>query len=65
VQADANKAPHAPRRVHGLNEEEKRLALKNALRYFPAHLHMELGREFFLELQTEGHIYMRRFRPTE
>jgi hypothetical protein len=41
------------------------LAVKNALRYFPAHLHPTLAPEFARELRDEGHIYMRRFRPRE
>lgn len=57
--------PHAPKRIHGLNEEEIKLALKNALRYFPQSLHKELAVEFREELMNDGHIYMRRFRPQE
>jgi urocanate hydratase len=41
------------------------LAIKNALRYFPVRYHAALAPEFLNELLTEGHIYMRRFRPTE
>jgi len=55
---------HAPRRKHILTPEEERLALRNALRYFPAHLHAELAPEFVEELHTYGRIYMYRFRPT-
>lgn len=54
---------HAPRRKDILNPKEKRLAVKNALRYFPEHLHAELAREFAQELETYGRIYMYRFRP--
>ena len=54
---------HAPKRKDILNKEEKRLALKNALRYFPAHLHAELALEFAEELEKYGRIYMYRFRP--
>lgn len=54
---------HAPKRKDILNKEEKRLALKNALRYFPAHLHAELAPEFAEELEKYGRIYMYRFRP--
>ena len=54
---------HAPKRKDILNKEEKRLALKNALRYFPAHLHAELAPEFAEELGKYGRIYMYRFRP--
>ncbi|XP_059482367.1 urocanate hydratase-like [Neocloeon triangulifer] len=56
--------PHAPNRKHTLNANQKKLALKNALRYFPARLHAELAIEFYDELQQFGHIYMYRFRPT-
>ena len=55
---------HAPRRKHILTPEEERLALRNALRYFPAALHAELAPEFVEELHTYGRIYMYRFRPT-
>ena len=54
---------HAPKRKDILSKEEKRLALKNALRYFPAHLHAELAPEFAEELETYGRIYMYRLRP--
>jgi urocanate hydratase len=39
------------------------LAIANALRYFPAHLHPVLGPEFLEELEEFGHVYMYRFRP--
>ncbi len=55
---------HAPRRKDILPAEEKRLALRNALRYFPNHLHQELIGEFADELERYGRIYMYRFRPT-
>ena len=55
---------HAPRRKDILTDEEKRLALKNALRYFPEHLHADLAPEFAKELHDYGRIYMYRFRPT-
>lgn len=55
---------HAPRRKHILTPEEERLALRNALRYFPAELHAELAPEFVEELHTYGRIYMYRLRPT-
>ena len=55
---------HAPRRKHILSHEEERLALRNALRYFPAKLHAELAPEFAKELRDYGRIYMYRFRPT-
>ena len=54
---------HAPRRKDILNAEEKKLALKNALRYFPEHLHASLLPEFRQELDTYGRIYMYRYRP--
>ena len=53
-------APHAPRRPITLSVEQKRLALKNALRYFPSELHSVLAPEFARELQEHGHIYMYR-----
>jgi urocanate hydratase len=56
---------HAPSRRQVLSREEKKLALRNALRYFPAHLHAELAPEFADELESDGRIYMRRLRPTE
>lgn len=56
---------HAPvRNLKGvLTREEKKLALINALRYFPTHQHAELAQEFAQELETLGRIYMYRFRP--
>ncbi len=54
----------APIRKQVLTKEEKRLALANALRYFDPSLHKELAKEFSEELETYGHIYMYRFRPT-
>lgn len=54
---------HAPRRKDILNDDEKRLALRNALRYFPAELHAELAPEFAKELHDYGRIYMYRLRP--
>ncbi len=54
---------HAPKRKDILNSDEKRLALKNALRYFPVRFHAELAAEFAEELQQFGRIYMYRFRP--
>lgn len=55
---------HAPKRKHILTAEEKVLALKNALRYFPAKFHAELAPEFAKELKDYGRIYMYRFRPS-
>lgn len=54
---------HAPRRKDILTPAEKELALRNALRYFPAHLHAELAPEFARELAEYGRIYMYRLRP--
>lgn len=56
---------HAPKRVidQVLSGEERALALKNALRYFPAEQHEALAPEFAAELEAYGRIYMHRFRP--
>ena len=54
---------HAPKRRDILSVEEKKMALKNALRYFPVSFHEELAPEFAEELEKYGHIYMYRFRP--
>ena len=54
---------HAPKRKEILNAEEKKLALKNALRYFPKAHHAQLISEFLNELNTYGRIYMHRYRP--
>lgn len=54
---------HAPRRKEILTEEQKVLALKNALRYFPEKHHAVLAKEFARELKDYGRIYMYRFRP--
>ncbi len=54
---------HAPRRKDILSADEKRLALKNALRYFPVKFHKTLAKEFAGELIAYGRIYMYRFRP--
>lgn len=54
---------HAPRRKDILTDEEKVLALKNALRYFPVKFHETLAPEFAGELEKYGRIYMYRFRP--
>jgi len=56
--------PHAPVRTPQLTASEKRLALQNALRYFPPSTHQVLAPEFATELAKYGHIYMYRFRPT-
>ena len=55
---------HAPKRKDILTAEKKVLALKNALRYFPAKFHAELAPEFAQELKDYGRIYMYRFRPS-
>lgn len=55
---------HAPKRKDILTAEDKVLALKNALRYFPAKFHAELAPEFAKELKDYGRIYMYRFRPS-
>ncbi|MFN3907820.1 MAG: urocanate hydratase [Flavobacterium sp.] len=54
---------HAPKRKEILTQEEKKLALKNALRYFDPKHHAALLPEFKEELDTYGRIYMYRFRP--
>jgi urocanate hydratase len=54
---------HAPKRKEILTPDEKKLALKNALRYFDAKHHSVLIKEFKAELETYGRIYMYRFRP--
>ena len=54
---------HAPKRKDILNKQEKELALKNALRYFPAEQHAELAEDFAYELKEYGRIYMLRYRP--
>ena len=54
---------HAPRRKKILTPEQERLALKNALRYFPERHHAVLAPEFAKELRDYGRIYMYRFRP--
>merc|ERR1719167_591099 len=56
---------HAPFRTHNLSTQEKKLAVANALRYFPPETHAELGPEFAKELTEYGHIYMYRFMPRE
>ncbi|XP_044307069.1 urocanate hydratase [Varanus komodoensis] len=55
--------PHAPVRGPNLTAQEEKLALKNALRYFPPNLHGILAPEFAKELKLYGHIYMYRFCP--
>ena len=53
----------APKRKQILNIEEKKLAIKNALRYFPKKWHKELALDFAKELDIYGRIYMLRFKP--
>ncbi|HWA34147.1 MAG TPA: hypothetical protein VG737_08465, partial [Cyclobacteriaceae bacterium] len=55
---------HAPKRKDILTVAEKRLAIRNALRYFHPRFHATLAAEFYDELQKYGRIYMYRFRPT-
>lgn len=55
---------HVPKRKEILTEDEKKLALRNALRYFPKKFHKTLAPEFAAELRDYGRIYMYRFRPT-
>ncbi len=54
---------HAPRRKDILSPGEKKLAVRNALRYFPPEFHRTLAPEFAAELAARGRIYMYRFRP--
>ena len=58
-----NSVPHAPKRPQVLDENERRLAIENSLRYFPKEWHNVLATEFLDELDRLGHIYMHRFRP--
>jgi urocanate hydratase len=58
---DANRAP---KRKDILSKEEKQLAIRNSLRYFPKKWHSELAVEFAQELQDFGRIYMYRFKPS-
>ncbi len=57
------KINRAPKRKQILSVDEKKLALRNALRYFPQNQHRELINEFLDELDTYGRIYMYRYRP--
>lgn len=57
---DANRAP---KRKDILSKDEKKLAIRNALRYFPKGWHSELSKEFAEELKELGRIYMHRFKP--
>ena len=53
----------APKRKDVLSKEEKQLAIRNALRYFPDQWHSDLATEFAEELKEYGRIYMYRFKP--
>ena len=64
VKAYDTEINHAPKRQDILSPEEKVLALKNALRYFPERHHAVLAKEFADELRKYGRIYMYRFRPS-
>jgi urocanate hydratase len=66
IRGDTNKSEntHAPKRKDILSKEEKILAIRNALRYFPKEWHAELASEFAAELKDYGRIYMYRFMPT-
>ncbi len=57
------KISHAPKRKDILTIDEKKTAIRNALRYFPKHLHSTLATDFAQELKTYGRIYMYRFMP--
>lgn len=59
----SEKVSHAPKRKEILSLEEKKLAIRNALRYFPKAWHTELSKEFAEELKNYGRIYMYRFMP--
>ena len=63
MQAYDTEINHAPKRKDILTPEQKKLALRNALRYFPKHLHAALAPEFAEELKKYGRIYMYRYRP--
>jgi urocanate hydratase len=60
----SNEVNRAPKRKDILSRNEKRLALENALRYFPEEWHKELASEFLRELKDYGRIYMYRFKPS-
>lgn len=64
VQGRDPSVPHAPAFQVELDDHEFKLALRNALRYFPESTHEELAPEFAQELRDYGHIFMYRFRPT-
>jgi len=64
IPPSAPEVNRAPARPDTLTSDEKKLALKNALRYFPKQWHKTLAPEFAEELNKKGRIYMYRFRPT-
>ena len=64
LQAYDKSVSHAPKRKDILSAEEKKLALRNALRYFPKELHAQVLPEFTQELKDYGRIYMYRLRPS-
>ena len=63
MQAYDTEINHAPKRKDILTPEQKKLAIRNALRYFPKKLHAALAPEFAEELKKYGRIYMYRYRP--
>ena len=63
-QPRSSELSHAPVRKDILTAKEKELAMRNALRYFPAEQHAELAPEFAEELKRYGRIYMYRLRPS-
>ena len=60
---DDSQINHAPKRKDILTNDEKKLALRNALRYFPSEQHAILAPDFLQELSDFGRIYMYRYRP--
>ncbi len=64
AQPPAPELNHAPKRKDILTPEEKKLAIRNALRYIPKEHHAALVKEFAAELDTFGRIYMYRYKPT-
>ncbi|CAG2158877.1 unnamed protein product [Oppiella nova] len=63
LKARDQRVSHAPIRIANLTPQERRLAVKNALRYLPPKHHSLLSKEFAQELDQFGHIYMYRFVP--
>ena len=60
----SDEVDHAPKRRQILSKSEKKLAIRNALRYFSSDLHEVLAKEFAEELENYGRIWMMRYRPT-